>query len=1021
MPGPTTATPLEPTTTTTTTTTGPIPPIMTGPTSTNTSGVPPTTATPTTTTTGPCNELRYEYDCGQDFAIVSDKHCPSDPGHKTLQEALDACPPETTYVPTTTTTTPDPVYQRWFCVDSGCVLIGTTNPLAGAATKAECCTTCEACNETPPDEGPAVDAAFCVSGSYTGEYQTMLGTYGNQGGIVNGEPIFTDGVYGELFFNGTRWALAEVALGPPVWVSSTPGLDGYLGTYYNVATENPADNVTVAAGLCEDTSPEECILAGTIIIEDLGEGNYQAKAVVTGATGATLTFLKDGAPLTLGGDGISAPFTLAQGASATIVATAAKQGCTSWGDSARIQNSDEPGGDGGGDDCCEPGFYREVEGGPCLPIPTGSSTPPAVPPVPTATKNCATSELTVASPTFPTGAQRIEIQREGDSGVAHTFTAAGSWADESAGLASRRYRARACNDAGCSAWSDWSAPVSLASAVVPAWVSPAENSSATGVIALVASAGARAGLFGTDPVSMTLWGGALPVTYDEDTNQWKTTLDTRLQYQGEVEIVLQARDVAGCTSLPVTLHLNLDNSLERRTRWSEKALDAAVVAEMEERGEVITHTGYYAKILQGSVPDVQRFFRWYVVSPDPGAATPGNLNDDAFMKNRVKGWQSAAFNDVTRLVTPAVAGATAPDHTARLAMEAVPCEALSLYDLGAAHVIKIRQTAPDEIEVLTSQQWLKFTADGLETVCTFEDFNITGAITDGARLGSKIYLSRPNSRRIVAIDTTTGKVTGTLYPWDETRYCVALEAWKGAIVAIYSDATTATGYTLEGGTFDDPFTVDAKVTRAWVREGELYLATSQNKLLKIAEGSALTTVLQHNQPVSAFQVFASGTAQTPEIGDESGKAYRVDANADLLASGLGGVVADLGRFKGAGVTPRGALILSSGANVGRLFLAREGVYEPRWDLQDLQGNPATKAVALARLLVTIREPSGNPLMGGDAGLFSESLLVAFETASGAYLARIQEADVDLAKVKKGRAVVRQNFKRARAVKAPTGA
>jgi hypothetical protein len=88
--------------------------------------------------------------------------------------------------------------------------------------------------------------------------------------------------------------------------------------------------------------------------------------------------------------------------------------------------------------------------------------PPSTPDAPTLEKDCVGPVVTVTSPAFSqtedAETERIEIQRsEGESEnwiTVHTFTAEGEWDDETVLAALEySYRARACNDAGCSAWS----------------------------------------------------------------------------------------------------------------------------------------------------------------------------------------------------------------------------------------------------------------------------------------------------------------------------------------------------------------------------------------------------------------------------------------------------------------------------------------------------------------------------------------------------------------------------------------
>ena len=61
--------------------------------------------------------------------------------------------------------------------------------------------------------------------------------------------------------------------------------------------------------------------------------------------------------------------------------------------------------------CCLPGYYREVAGGPCIPVPTLPPGPPSAPNAPVAAKDCATGVINITVE-FPPGVTSIEIARD---------------------------------------------------------------------------------------------------------------------------------------------------------------------------------------------------------------------------------------------------------------------------------------------------------------------------------------------------------------------------------------------------------------------------------------------------------------------------------------------------------------------------------------------------------------------------------------------------------------------------------
>lgn len=657
------------------------------------------------------------------------------------------------------------------------------------------------------------------------------------------------------------------------------------------------------------------------------------------------------------------------------------------------------------------GIATEPFVAPCSPSVADIPDTPAAPTL--GLTNCNT--VTITPPAWVDDEWRptlyMKLRRSIDGGA--TWTELGSpafdedgqdYEDTPADYGEVLYQVAAGNGAGYSAWSA-SASIDVGSTIVPEWIS---NININGVLTLVAEAGDPDDLDPDEPVTIKLNGAPLEVT-QTNADQFVAYFDTRtLDFNGNITFYLQAKDADGCLSVPVPLVVAVNNTLERNTTYSQKELTPESVAEMTAEDRVVSYVAYHAEIKTDGASELQKWRRWYVKSPDPGAFTSLQLADYEAMKETLRDWQDVAPNDVTRL-----RGTTGP--SARLVMESTPPEMLSYWELDSDVVLKFSRISDEELEVVTADNYQRFDKDGLTLIATYADYGVSETVVDAIKIDDKVFVA--TVLRLAVIDLTVGDISYAQMPFNESAAnLIAAEKLEATALLVFASGGTTRVYKV-GSSIQQLFQLSTQATKAWMQGTSLVLATTDFKIYESKNGAAPTLIYTHDANVTALQFATVGQLTgVLEFGDASDRIYRaINSAPALVANGLGGDVTALAQFKGAASTLRGAASVAGGSNAGKLLLQNPaGVYLPTWTIPD-----ATAIVELARLNITIREATGDPLMGGDAGLFSEQLIGGYHTASGARLFRLQQADIDKSKAILARAVNNQRFRKARDKAAPT--
>ena len=183
---------------------------------------------------------------------------------------------------------------------------------------------------------------------------------------------------------------------------------------------------------------------------------------------------------------------------------------------------------------------------------------PTTPAAPTVTKSCATQTISVQAPAWPSGTTSMEVQRE-DAGVAsatvNTWSAAGgSYTDATVvRFISYRYRVRALNSVGASAWGAWSGAIELRSTTTLAWDAPAASSSLSNEVTLAFTPSA--------PITeAAIEINGLPVVAILDGAQYVATIDSRDYANGAVTLRALGKGADTCWA-EATRAVTFDNTL----------------------------------------------------------------------------------------------------------------------------------------------------------------------------------------------------------------------------------------------------------------------------------------------------------------------------------------------------------------------------------------------------------------------------------------------------------------------------
>lgn len=459
--------------------------------------------------------------------------------------------------------------------------------------------------------------------------------------------------------------------------------------------------------------------------------------------------------------------------------------------------------------------------------------PPATPAAPTVDPDCEDEEVAVTSPPFSTipGAftKHIELQRRtlpaGAWETVHTFDSATSWVDNNVqGGNKYEYRARACNAAGCSAWSA-SAPADLVSSnLTITIIEPMANQTLSGrqdIIFTLADTGADYDPCNPpDPLpdcvdadidlSVTLDGMSIlpaakliegaPRNGVYKIRRW----DTRNHANGtHRNITIKARGTDCCFALS-SIQTTVNNNIINGTRYTHIYRNSNLPSGLEyNRGQLSLVSEQLSE---------QPHKRYWVFSGIASRVThdfSGNGDHEAAFTalQRVVLKRYNEHNGVRNIgnsFTLKKAGAQI-----HWVMQWVPFQSLQFYETGLERIVKIRPLADDKSMVFatspTDAKVFTFSKDTLTLLADLADYDASNA-HDVALLKDKLYIA--SSGRLIVADTD-GDETLDLTPRGEFKPLMALEIAFNRIIALFSDGSTTTGYDLDWSTprklWDLPF------------------------------------------------------------------------------------------------------------------------------------------------------------------------------------------------------------------------
>jgi hypothetical protein len=557
--------------------------------------------------------------------------------------------------------------------------------------------------------------------------------------------------------------------------------------------------------------------------------------------------------------------------------------------------------------------------------------PPAVPDAPTLEKSCAEPKITVTSPAFSevedAETERIEIQRSDDGEnwqAVHAFTAPGEWDDETVLAALEySYRARACNDAGCSAWST-PASISLISETLElAWLEPAENEVLSNKVTLGFSlddSGETPNECG-DPVvsgecddavpeiSLFLDGIALPAPQLQSGTprhgEYSLSLDTRDYASGTRVLKILARGT-DCCYQKAERAVSLQNTLRRGTLYLQTDYPFAPPAGREYSQAEIS----FQNETLNSNPSRRYWTRHGLTTGAPFNFFDSETSDED---------KAEAFDELQHITLQRGQVGSTPDRTQHFAtpllspagdeihwvQQWIPEQSLSFHTTGCERVEKLRDGGEGKTLVFahnadgSGAKVFEYELGELDLLVNFAALNAANA-TDAARLNDKIFAVAGDE--IFAFDLDSGQATLNLAPRGETRSPRFVENVGGVIIAVFVDEALSEKRTRAYDmTFAAPkllWSLDEAATRVFPAEGGLIVACGEEYF---------ATDSMANAPTLAHTFAAAITALSEHrVGLQSGAIWRKDGEEwiEEVAGGSTPINA-LAAWEGAGETMLG--------------------------------------------------------------------------------------------------------------------
>lgn len=508
------------------------------------------------------------------------------------------------------------------------------------------------------------------------------------------------------------------------------------------------------------------------------------------------------------------------------------------------------------------------------------SLPPAAPEPPELVKNCEGPVVAVTSPEFSQVEDHettsVEIRRRiagaDDWQSVHTFTAATTWNDETVEPATDyEYQARACNDAGCSDWSE-SATISLKSSTTVAIISPA-----TGMLS--GKKRVRISSSGTITNPRLYWNGVSLGNMSLKDGVWIYDWDTMMSSQGVGVLKVTAVGADGCLAVG-TEEFELNNPAVSLQRHVDIICREGVAGE----GKRIKSVAFQ---FQAEPLPVISSFRSYVrvnaYTDDLESGDPFSLTFDedtwlegqplSLEKGRVLEDGTTQWHWYDRLRKPgAIVGERAIFRIRWDAAEVL----LGHSTLGTdSRIVKMRDVGEgDSYSVVLlavkedSSEAVIYGFDGnsLSAKHILSEYDAANAF-DFAVVEDKVFVATPS--KLLFIDEDSGDVAGTLWPNGETRSLVALESYNGALFAFFSDDSQSpkTRCYRWSGSWQLAWSLDEVVTgTAWHENGLIFSAS--NVLYTTTQGTATPTLVEtFVSPITAMSARF--------VGLQNGKLYEL--------------------------------------------------------------------------------------------------------------------------------------------------
>ena len=648
--------------------------------------------------------------------------------------------------------------------------------------------------------------------------------------------------------------------------------------------------------------------------------------------------------------------------------------------------------------CCPTGQFFDPRTNRCEPIPF---LPPLAPNAPALASRTRTT-ATIAWPALPTLATGLRLYRgtTPENGVLLSSTRSENFVDAPPGPTSS-YFVVAFNAHGDSPPSPL-LNVSLIGQAVPGWIKPDDGANVHGKIALVVRIQSTYGLAAVNALIVNAGGQNPPMTRisgSEADSYWKGWLDTRLlDFAGAVTLTAIARDFLGFDSLPVSVAVNVDNSLWNELDWLDVPLDSVRSNEIGARNEKVTKLMAMATFERAAagIEYSERFWKTFAVSPI-GARLPNDstavqvLTDTRRMQPAVLSTPRLGRNiEVTGDQTQGAAAVT--DETALLRFIGIPVETFSRYETPCSALPKLRERGDGLMGFgIAPAVVFEITDKAVNRVLELETRGMADA-TDAARLSSdKVFCLNANRVRICDLDNADRD--GDFAPVSETRTPHAVEEVSSHIALIYNGVADSTLWRHDGRDFQKVWTLNEVVTATDVYNDKssdiLFFATASHQLYswKIAD-STPTLLGTHSAAITAFLLpkppptatapvyGADAVASTLSFADATGGIYSLESttanNATTTAfvalATLPGAIAALGELQGAAPIPRG---VASVANV--LYRDVTQGYIANRVLDTSQGDDVISIPALRGLVAILIAQSGDPLKGGQAEVLNAML------------------------------------------------